>query len=102
MLKKGGRLLSGLCLDTNYIFDEKEEKAVEKMPFNPLENQRLMDALDEDDSGVQFSHSIEENIGEQLKAGFILRDIYQDTNGEGRLHELNIASFVATFAIKPE
>ena len=102
VLKNGGRLLSGLCLDTNYIFDEKEEVAVEKMPFNPLENQRLMDALDEDDSGVQFSHSIEENIGEQLKAGFILKDIYQDTNGEGRLHELNIASFIATLAIKPE
>ena len=100
ILKKGGRLLSGLCLDTNYIFDEKEERAVEKLPFNPLENKRLMDALDATDSGVQFSHSIEENIGEQLRAGFILKDIYQDTNGEGHLHELNVASFIATLAIK--
>ena len=44
--------------------------------------------------------SIKEQIGGQLKAGFRLTDIYDDTNGFGRLHELNIASFVATRAIK--
>ena len=56
--------------------------------------------LEEQDCGIQFSHTISEQIGGQLKAGFRLTDIYDDTNGFGRLHELNIASFVATRAIK--
>ena len=49
---------------------------------------------------MQFSHTLEEQIGSQLKAGFCLTDIYEDTNGYGRLHELNIPTFFATRAIK--
>ena len=49
---------------------------------------------------MQFSHTAEEQIGGQLKAGFVLTDIYEDTNGEGRLHELNIPTFYATRAVK--
>ena len=40
--------------------------------------------------------------GGQLKAGFLLTDLYEDTNGEGYLHELNIPTFLATRAVKPE
>ena len=43
---------------------------------------------------------MEEQIGGQLKAGFTLVDIYEDTNGEGYLHELNIPTFIATKSIK--
>ena len=32
--------------------------------------------------------------------GFTLTDLYEDTNGEGRLHELHIPSFIATRAVK--
>ena len=38
--------------------------------------------------------------GGQLRAGFTLPAIYEDTNGEGRLHELHIPSFIATRAVK--
>ena len=48
-----------------------------------------------------FSHGVEEQIGGQLRAGFILKDIYEDTNGSGRLHEMNIPSFWASLAVKP-
>ena len=51
--------------------------------------------------GIQFSHSIEEQIAGQIRAGFRLLDIYQDTNGEGRLHDFNVPTFYATRAIKP-
>ena len=60
------------------------------MPFNPLRNPDQMQQLEGEDAGVQFSHSLEEQIGGQLEAGFILLSLYEDTNGEGRLHELNI------------
>ena len=57
--------------------------------------------LQEQDAGVQFSHTAEEQLSGQLEAGFILTGLYEDTNGEGRLHELNIPTFYATRAVKP-
>ena len=42
---------------------------------------------------------LEEQVGGQLEAGFVLTGLYEDTNGEGRLHELGIPSFVATRAV---
>ena len=59
-----------------------------------------MQQLERDDSGVQFSHTLDEQIGGQLEAGFTLTNLYEDTNGEGRLHELNIPTFIATRSVK--
>ena len=52
------------------------------------------------DWGISFSHSIEEQIGGQLEAGFILTNIYDDTSGTGVLHEYTVATFFATRAVK--
>ena len=59
-------------------------------------------SITKDDAGVQFSHSIEEQIGGQLRAGFRLLDVYQDSNGSGFLHEHGVPTFWATLAQKPE
>ena len=99
--KKGGILLAGFDNGINYAFDDDETEIVHKLPFNPLKDKELYEKSLKNDWGIQFSHTIEEQIGGQLKAGFILTDIYQDTNGQGRLHEFNIPSFYATRAIKP-
>ena len=100
ILKKGGILLCGLDTGINYIVDTKEEKIINSLPFNPLINENNRKQLKEEDAGIQFSHSLTEQIGGQLKAGFILTDIEEDTNGEGRLHELNIPSFIMTRVVK--
>ncbi|WP_411680133.1 class I SAM-dependent methyltransferase [Clostridium thailandense] len=100
VLKKGGVLLSGLDNGINFTIDDKEREIIYKLPFNPLKDKKLYEASIKNDWGIQFSHTIEEQIGGQLQAGFLLTDIYQDTNGEGRLHELNIPCFYATRAIK--
>ena len=99
ILKKGGILVCGLDNGINFITND-EEKIENKLPFNPLKHQEQMDLLLKEDSGVQFSHTLEEQIGGQLKTGFILTDLFEDTNGYGRLHELNIPTFIATRAIK--
>ena len=70
------------------------------MPFNPLVNPEQMEQLDKEDAGVQFSHTVVDQIGGQLKAGLKLMDLYDDTNGEGRLHDLNIKTFIATKTVK--
>ena len=100
VLKKGGALLSGLDNGVNFIFDSDEERVVNTFPFNPLKNPDQMAQLEATNSGVQFSHTLEEQLGGQLRAGFSLVDLYEDTNGSGNLHAHNIPSFIATRAVK--
>lgn len=79
----------------NYIVDAEEREIVNRLPFDPLENEDQRKLLERDDAGMQFSHSLEEQITGQLEAGFTLLDLYEDTNGAGRLHELNVPTFLA-------
>ncbi len=102
VLKAGGALLAGLDNGINFLFEgDDETHIVNSLPFNPLRNPAQMAQLLQNDDGVQFSHTLNEQLGGQLRAGFRLVDLYEDTNGEGRLHALGIPSFVATRAIKP-
>lgn len=100
ILKKGGILLAGLDNGINFIFDDEEEKLMNKLPFNPLKDKELYEKSLKNDWGIQFSHTIEEQIGGQLRAGFILTDIFEDINGQGRLHDFNVPTFYATRAVK--
>ena len=100
VLKKGGILLSGLDNGINYLFDEEETTIMNKLPFNPLKNKEQYKDSIKNDWGIQFSHTIEEQVGGQLQAGFVITDIYHDTNGSGKLHEFNVPCFYATRAIK--
>lgn len=100
ILKKGGILLSGLDNGVNYLVNDDETMIVNTMPFDPLQNEEQRKQLEESDCGMQFSHTVEEQIGGQLEAGLMLTHIYGDTNGEGRLHEMNIECYFATRAVK--
>lgn len=101
ILKHGGVLLCGLGNEINYLVDEDEEVIRNSMPFNPLVSEQQRKQLGDEDCGMQFSHNMEEQLGGQLKAGFILTDLFGDTNGEGRLHEMNVETYIATRAVKP-
>lgn len=102
VLKPGGVLLGGYDMGINFLVDEKEERIVHGLPFDPIEDPTLMTELQQTDCGVQFSHTLEDQLGGQLAAGFQITDLYEDTNGSGRLHEMGIPSFAAVRAIKPE
>lgn len=101
VLKSGGILLCGLGNEVNYLVNEDEREIINEMPFNPLTNEKYRKQLEEEDCGMQFSHTVEEQIGGQLKSGFMLTDIFGDTNGEGRLHQMNVECYLATRAVKP-
>lgn len=101
VLRSGGALLAGLDNGMNYIFDDDERMLVNSLPFDPLMNPEQMAQLEASDGGVQFSHTLEEQIGGQLEAGFVLTGLYEDTNGEGRLHDFHVPSYVATRSVKP-
>lgn len=101
ILKPGGRLMAGLDNGINFLFDEENEREIRfSLPFNPLKDEKLMGFLKSSDDGVQFSHTLEEQIRGQLKAGFRLLDMYEDTNGSGFLHEHGVPTFWATLAVK--
>lgn len=100
VLKKGGILLAGMDNGFNYVFDDDETTVVRSLPFNPLADEALYAESLEKDWGIQFSHTIEEQIGGQLKAGFRLTDVMSDTNGSGNLHARNVATCWATRAVK--
>ena len=100
VLVPGGVLLAGLDNGLNFLFEEDESRVVNTLPFNPLVNPTQRKQLEDADCGIEFSHTVEEQIGGQLKAGFRLTDIYGDTNGSGFLHEHGAVSFWATRAVK--
>ncbi len=100
VLKKGGLLLSGLDTGINYIFDETETMIVNKLPFDPLDNDEHYDFCIKNDAGIQFSHTVGEQIKGQLDAGLEILDIYDDTNNQGRLALYNVGSYIATKARK--
>lgn len=101
VLKHGGILMAGMDNGINFMFDEDGTTIKYSLPFDPLSNPEQMKDLADTDSGVQFSHTVDEQLGGQLRAGLILTDLYEDTNGEGALHERNIPTFIASRAVKP-
>lgn len=101
VLRPGGTLLAGLDNGMNYIFDDDERMLANALPFDPLANPEHMAQLEASDSGILFSHTLEEQIGGQLEAGFVLTGLYEDTNGEGRLHEFNVPTYIATRSVRP-
>jgi SAM-dependent methyltransferase len=100
ILKDGGILLSGLDNGVNFIVSDDEKTIQNTLPFNPLKNKEQMRQLTDEDCGVQFSHTLEEQIGGQLEAGFVLTHLMEDTNESGYLKEHNIPCFLATRAVK--
>lgn len=106
ILKPGGRLLAGFDNGMNFLFDDIENEPLvlrHKLPFDPLamsdeEFAKMRDNFE----GIQFSHSLEEQIGGQLEAGFTLRALYEDRDREGCgiLREYT-AQYMATLAVKP-
>ena len=80
--------------------DNEEKEIIWKMPFNSLKDKAAKEYMIKENAGMQLSYNITEQIGGQLKAGFTLLDIYEDTNGSGRLHELNIKTYIAIKSVK--
>lgn len=101
VLKKGGILLAGLDNGINFLYDDDESEMIYKLPFNPLKDKKLYEDSVKNNWGIQFSHTVEEQVGGQIKAGFVLKDIFSDTNGTGKLHDHNVPTFFATKAVKP-
>jgi SAM-dependent methyltransferase len=104
VLRAGGILLSGLDNGFNFMFDNYERPLVitQKFPYNPLRNpEQLKKELENKDESIQFSHTFEEQIGGQLKAGFLITAAYEDLDNDADAIEDGIPAYWATKAVKP-
>jgi SAM-dependent methyltransferase len=100
ILKPGGRLLVGMDNGINYIFDKTETKLYHPLPYNPLKNDVVNKDFPIEEEGIQFSHTLDEQLRGQIKAGFKIVDLYEDTNSEGKLKDYNIPTFWASYSVK--
>jgi SAM-dependent methyltransferase len=107
VLRPGGELLAGFVNPVNYLFDEDLAKQgvfqlKYAMPYSDLtsipENRRLQ--LYGEDSPLEFGHTLSDQIGGQLKAGFVLLDLYEDIRPDEAIASY-LPSFMATRALKP-
>ncbi len=103
ILKKGGRLLAGFSNGIDFLFeDDNPLLVVNKLPFNPLKMPKeRFDKMAGNGEGILFSHSMEEQLGGQLKAGFELKALYEDRDRIGGAAIRDYApQYMATLAVK--
>lgn len=106
VLRRDGLLLAGFMNPAIYIFDQdqlQEGKFIVRyaLPYSELtslseqERQHLVDAGDP----LQFSHTLQEQIGGQLAAGFQLTDLYEDRRA-GHPLAAYLPTHIATRAVR--
>ena len=111
VLRHGGTLLAGFANPMRYLFDlELEERTGILQVKHPLPYSDLV-SLGEDEKQrfvgdgepFEFSHTLEDQIGGQLDAGFVLTGFYEDRSGDPTEDVLSryTDSFIATRAFKP-
>lgn len=108
VLRPGGALLAGFVNPVQHIFDFEvmnSQGLLEvrySIPYSdltsldPEQRQRYLD------SGypLEFGHTLEDQIGGQLEAGFLLAAFYEDLDPTSPIGKY-ISTFIATRAIKP-
>lgn len=106
VLRPGGLLLAGFCNPANYIFDQALAddgilQVRHQLPYSDLtsltaaERQRYLADL----QPLEFSHTLEDQIGGQLAVGFVLTAFYED-KWPGHPLDDYMATFMATRARK--
>jgi SAM-dependent methyltransferase len=86
VLKAGGRMMAGMINPLLFLFDEAdlEQGRFEvkyKQPYSDLEtaDEATLQRYKDEQEPLVFGHSLTDQIGGQLRAGFKLIDFYEDT-----------------------
>jgi SAM-dependent methyltransferase len=110
VLRPGGRLLVGFTKPEVFIFDwiEEERSGELKLRFSlPYTDETSLTPEElamvyERNQPVEFSHTLEEQIGGQIRAGFHITGFYEDGwQAPGRPIDRYMPAFISTLAIKP-
>ncbi len=108
VLKRGGILLSGFCNPVSFSLDpELEAQGILQIKYS-IPYSDLTSLTDEErkrytDKGepLAFGHTLEDQIGGQVDAGFIITGFYEDswTEANGPIHKY-MKTYIATRALK--
>jgi SAM-dependent methyltransferase len=107
VLRPGGVLLSGFMNPVHYIFDfdamENENRlevryAIPYADVSSLESEKRS-AYIEKGWPLEFGHSLDDQIGGQIDAGFVLVGFYEDRDPQHLISQY-IPTFIATRALK--
>lgn len=104
VLKPGGILMTGLINPIALQLDEESLKLVYKQPFSDLYSlpKEKLEELKEKNEALVFGHSLTDQIGGQLDAGFTLTAMFEDTwDVENKMDDF-MPSFIGTRAVKPK
>lgn len=108
VLKGGGSMISGFCNPVSFTIDpELEAKGIVQMkykiPYSDLTSLSEEERRRYTDKGepLAFGHSLDDQIGGQIAAGFTITGFYEDswTEAAGPIHKF-LNCFVATRAQK--
>lgn len=108
VLRPGGALLAGFTNPMLYLFDWSlwEQGVLQvrySLPFSDLES--LSEEVRETTRAgepLEWSHTLEDQIGGQLDAGLLLAGFYEDYSGEEDvLLDQYMPTFIATRAVRP-
>ena len=108
VLRRGGVLLAGFLNPACYISDRELEDRGElrvrhRLPYSDVtsleeeERRRLIDGREP----LEFSHTLEDQVGEQTDAGFMICGLYEDRHSGDNLLPSYMPTLIATRAIKP-
>lgn len=107
VLKKGGVLMVGYMNPWIYLFDaddvwEHPDRALVPMyrlPFNARQLEEAGQITIDPEYGYEFSHTLEEQIAGQLRAGFAMIDFYESKDSRNRLTQF-ASDYIANLSIK--
>ena len=106
VLRRGGQLLAGFMNPIEFTFDyELFEQGVfevrHALPYSDLDNLTDEERQQPDSTEtLEFSHTLEDQIGGQLEAGFVLTGFYEDYRANHPVAKY-MPSYIATRALKP-
>ena len=107
VLRPGGVLLAGFTNPVEFLFDavayERGELVVRhELPYSDLTGATPEERarLEKTGEPLSFGHTLEDQIGGQLDAGFVLTAMYEDRWEESALGRY-MATFIATRAERP-
>jgi SAM-dependent methyltransferase len=109
VLRPGGALLSGICHPATFLLDLDAEARGQMVIRHTLPYADILHLTEEERARIlpgeplEYSHTLETQIGGQLAAGFMIAGFYEDNWPDAKEHPLaaHMPCFFATRAVKP-
>jgi SAM-dependent methyltransferase len=107
VLRRGGCLMAGFLNPVEFMFDDElfwegDLQVRHGLPYSDLDNLTTEQLQQLDDTEmIEFSHTLDDQIGGQLEVGFVLVGFYEARRVNHPVAKF-MPSYIATRALKPE